>query len=835
MTPMSNRRRSSLGTDPASVSTSKRWTATTLAATCIVGACVGLDPDRSAIAEDDASAAERGAAIAIEHLELELALDPVERSIEGVARLELVALAPRVDWVPLALEDLEVSSIVTDEGTPLAHSHQDGSLAVMLPEPLMQGAGLSLAITYAGSPTRGLDFAHAAELDSVFVRADGQAGAAARWYPCLEESSTRFDAALELSLPEDWIASGVGRELPATAVPVEGRSHQRFETSSPITAERLAFVAGPFATAARADQGVLVLGSETRRTELERAADEAARARLFGRAWFDGLEQVIDPAAGPLERMTLVHASAPDGAGGQRLGYLTDLRLPTVSAATLTHEARARVVPAARDDEWVGAALGRQALIAYAAELGGENARVEAVERLAIEVAEHRPAGSAGVLSTPSDSDSDAFVDEPWRAEYGTQLLTLVRGALGPVEFGRRLRELMGRAATEALSTRSTFETLLTGVDGVSVGDLDWQQWVERPGRPRLELIWEYDASAAEVVLRVRQSQESSDGTPRVYRFPAAVEVAVGPRMEAHRLVIADRVETFRLPADERPIWVRFDVEGWLPAELIAQKDLAEWFAISSDTARAAGRVRAAEALADRARSARKSERTLFLTHFNGRLRRDPSARARCVAAEALGGLGGEAAERWLRQAAVDDTDTSVRLAAIDALVELAADANTDLGGFAERLSVDDPAVSEAALRLRAATGGADAAAYLRQRFRYSDDPESRVAALAVLIEVADTDLEPLLVDAACDTAESLDVRLTALEALGRRGDLSDRGIERVGGVLEEELSDVREAAIATLVEQQSERAREVLEAYLPQAVEPVERRAIEASLELEK
>ncbi|MEO0651245.1 MAG: HEAT repeat domain-containing protein [Planctomycetota bacterium] len=759
-----------------------------------------------------------------ERVDLALRLDAQTRGLEGVAELTLRARAARVETVLLELEGLTVERVRDADGEELAHSHLGGVLTVLLPEAETTDAELTLVVEYAGRPQRGLLWVDGAELGADYVAVDGRPGTAAWWFPAPSDGADVFHASLAVDAPEGWTVAAFGAPS-SGAVP-------RFASDHPLAADDLAFVAGPLHAAERVELGVRVLGPASAAAELEMAAERAGRARLFGAVWFEGAARGLPRVA--TAPLTLVHAPevARPGSGGRNLALLGDLDWTGVVTSTLEREAAARVVPGDASARWIAPALGRQAFAAFAAELAGEDGRGEALQQLDDTVRAERPRGARGILA-PADAEPLAQV-EPWRAAWGGRVLELVRAALGDERYAATLHALFESEVPRALTTAELF----TCFDRAAEGDeatpglgLDWTQWVQQPGAPKIDVSWEHEQTTGEIVVRVRQSQLGEAGTPRVFAFPTRVEVADGGRVTVHDVRVDERTEILRLPVEERPRWVRFDVDGWLPGELTETKDLSEWFAISSDTERSWGRVRALEALADRARDARRSERSLYLTHFDGRLERDPSARARAAAATALGGLGGEAAERWLATAATEDSDPTVRRAALEALAELADDAVTDLAVLAERLADTDPETVEASMRLRAAAEPVTASFFLRSRFERGDDPRTRAAALDALTTVRNDLPEAVILRHAVDGDEAIAVRVEALRALGRRRSVDASVVEALAPVLRDPSPQVRAAAIEALSAWRGEAARALLAEHAERTVEPDERRAAEAAL----
>jgi aminopeptidase N len=404
-----------------------------------------------------------------------------------------------------------------------------------------------------------------------------------------------------------------------------------------------------------------------------------------------------------------------------------------------------------------------------------------------------------------------------------------VRGALGPEALLRGLQALAERGAEGPVGSLDLAQCL-TAAHGQPL-PIVWEQWTTAPGSPTFDVSWTHDERAGEVVLRVRQVQDGESGTPRAYRLPVEVELAVGPRTEVHRLELGQRSESLRLKVASRPRWVRFDRAGWIPGTVLEQKSVDEWFAIVADRGDPRGRMRALEALLGRALAEREADRSLYLTQFGGRLERDESPRVRRAAALGLGQLGGEAAVRWLARSAEQDTEWRVRAAALEGLRAHARTSLVDLAALAERRLERDPEVAAEALALRAAADPVTASSYLRSTWARRAETPVRVAVVQVLAQVEQARSEPWLREVAADGLLPVAVRAAALEALGLRERAAPETVELLGQLLGSEAGAVREAALESLGRLDGEDARRLLEAHAAQTAEPAERRAIEAAL----
>ena len=199
------------------------------------------------------------------------------------ADLELTVAAPQdqaLSRVLLTLNPgLEVSGVATADGRALEATHADGLLDIALERPLAPGEQLRLGLRYGGSPNRFFGYLDSAIQVETLNMNEAQIGLlgyeraifdrryiallpAIRWLPASgvdvgrDDPRTRLpdyvQVALEVELPEGWLAAGPGRRetLAATG---EGA---RFRFAPAVAIPEVALVAGRLESHATEVQGI---------------------------------------------------------------------------------------------------------------------------------------------------------------------------------------------------------------------------------------------------------------------------------------------------------------------------------------------------------------------------------------------------------------------------------------------------------------------------------------------------------------------------------------------------------------------------------------------------
>jgi len=125
-------------------------------------------------------------------------------------------------------------------------------------------------------------------------------------------------------------------------------------------------------------------------------------------------------------------------------------------------------------------------------------------------------------LSTKMYSTADSMFDEGHTYAKGGVILHTLRRYLGDANFFAGLHlylETWQHTPVESDQLRRC----MTEATGINCEPF-WAQWIEKPGNPVLDCTWTYDEVAKQIDVTVRQTQDTSDGTP-IYTIPAKIGV----------------------------------------------------------------------------------------------------------------------------------------------------------------------------------------------------------------------------------------------------------------------------------------------------------------------
>ncbi len=759
-------------------------------------------------------------ALDVQHVRLELRLEPAQRRFDAVASLTL-RLSTAAESVVLDAVELEVRRVRDGQGRDLGFETAGGKLHVRLPQPAAAGAALELVVEYGARPRRGLYFV----APSPARRALAPQAWTSFWpedarfvLPCHDDPADKASSEILLNLPASWRAMATG-VLTATRQEA-GRRLWHYRLESPHSVYLMSFVAGEYEEVPVAS-GSVPLAHFVYAGRAEDARQSFARAPEMLRFFADrtglpypwpklALSVAADFVHGAMENVSAITFSDH---------HLLDARgrADTSADGVLAHELAHQwwgdlVTPRSWNELWLS-----EGFATYFADLWVETAQgAEAASWRRLEHADAWGALDAAQRGRRVVPDAPA---EPWSLldanVYARSALILahLRQVVGEEAFWGGLRGFVGRHALGI----ATSEDLQRSLSQAAGRDLSWffDQWLRRDGVPSLRAAWRFDPAGPRVVVSVRQ------GGPALV-LPLDVVVIDAGSARAQRLFVERGEQEFSLPVTAPPLSLVFDPGGLVPADLEVSKPPSEWLVDLARAGTPLARARAARALAAENRLASAALRASLLGDTFWGVRRE--------AAKALRGNADADTREALRQG-LRDPDPRVRAACVSAIgAEGAAVGSVVLDALARETS---DLVAAAALR---ALGEARAEgaweALVAALGRESAGERLRVAALDGLVALGDPRALPLVLEQAAPGRDA-SLRKAAVAALGRFGRGQAVALSRLRRLLADDDRGVRAAAARALGELRDQGSREALRAALLQEDHPSFRRDIERALAL--
>ena len=248
----------------------------------------------------------------------------------------------------------------------------------------------------------------------------------------------------------------------------------------------------------------------------------------------------------------------------------------------------------------------------------------------------------------------------------GGRVLHMLRFELGDEAFWRAIRRY------SEVNQHRTVETadLRIAIEESTGQGLNWffDQWVYRGGHPEFNVSWDWEPTAKQVRVTVKQTQKTDETTP-LFRTSAEIEIApASGEPIIRRVTLSKAEETFHFDAPERPARVCFDPNDWILKKLVFPKGREELLSQLAHDKHIIARIQAAQALAADSKDREVANALMQAA------KSDPFWAVREAAVKALAKSNGAEVRKALISAAELDAKSFVRREALVALVNFKDD-----------------------------------------------------------------------------------------------------------------------------------------------------------------
>ena len=391
--------------------------------------------------------------------------------------------------------------------------------------------------------------------------------------------------------------------------------------------------------------------------------------------------------------------------------------------------------------------------------------------------------------------DSSEFDENVY--DKGGLVLYMLRRQIGEDAFWRSLKHYLevnrGKNVVTSDLVKAIEESALVEVDRF------FNQWIYGAGAPKFDLSYSYDDAKHQVALTVKQTQKV-EGRVGIFDVPVEIEITTPSGAKPYNIKVSKDLETFALAADSAPVMVLFDKGGHLLKSAEFHKEKKEWLYQLKNASELSDRADATVALGKM-----KNDDEVVVA-LGKALQTDKTWGVRDLAADALGRIGTAVASKqlldalnhndqpWVRYRIVnalgyfkddasiaaklesiarDDHSYRARASALQALGLLKSTNAFSILNAAVAADSPDGFLRNAALRGFGSLGDNKAVPLLREWSAPGKAIDSREAAIGSLARMDRDNQEITKEIASYLTEPHATVRITAIWALGSRGDAS--------------------------------------------------------------
>ncbi|MDP2498664.1 MAG: M1 family metallopeptidase [Candidatus Palauibacterales bacterium] len=501
------------------------------------------------------------------HYDYRVSLAERDPAIEARQRVRFRVDRGGLARVRLHLEGLEVdSALAGGRRVPASRTGGAGGAAVSIPladsADLRPGDTATVTLFYGGRPEDGLILRENVHGDWTAF-ADNWPNRARHWFASVDHPADKASVTHRLEVPADWATVANGVKTADRPVGPGRRLHVwRQEAAIPvytmvIGAGRLAVVDnGRAPDAGRGGHDVPV-------TRVVFPEDVEVTAGPFRRSveMIEIFARLVAPF--PYRKLAQVQSATRYG-GMENAGAIfyseEALAEGTMSETTVAHEvAHQWFGDAVTEARWTHLWLSE----GFATYFGAVFHRVaDGEERFRREMRE----AEEGYLSSDAVGRPVIRPERPAQLtdllsannyEKGGWVLHMLRGVVGDSAFFDGLRRYYEAHRDRAALTRD----LRAAVEEASGRDLGWffDQWLRRPGHPRLAATWEWLPDQGVLELDFRQEQE---WPPYRLKVPVSVETEPGGTLRRSLWIPAERSATRRVPLPAPPSAVAVDPDN---------------------------------------------------------------------------------------------------------------------------------------------------------------------------------------------------------------------------------------------------------------------------------
>ena len=549
----------------------------------------------------------------VQHIRLDLTVDPEKKKLDGTAHLTLKPIAENVtrlefDAVELEVKDVKLSDNNRNEGpaNKAKFENTGRKIIVYLDRALKNHDNVTVSIRYSGQPRRGLYFIGPDKYNpkrSYSAWTQGEDEENRYWYPSYDYPNDRTTSEVVVTVPDNYVAVSNGTLVETKDE--KGRRMKMFHWKQDIPHVNylLSLAIAEYSISKETADGVELqyYVPKGREEDGKRSFEKTGQMVRFFSEYF-GVKY-------PYPKYAQVIAS------DFIFGGMENISATTLTENTL-HDKRAHLDYSSEDlvahelahqwwgdlvtcRDWSHAWL-NEGFATYSEALFKEHdmGRDEAVyyqmHDLELYLEEDKERYRRPIVSKTYLDPGELFDRHLY--EKGALVLHALRHYLGDDSFQKGLKTYAEKYREKIVETNDFRRTL----EDVTGRDLEgfFDQWVYHSGLPEFKVGYDWDDNAMIAKLTVSQTQPTDSDTPAVFQTPADVSFTMSKGVVTKKISIDQRDQVFFFSLPEKPRDVEFDPGNWIPKSLDFDKPKSMLLYQLQSDKNSVGRVRAAQRLA---------------------------------------------------------------------------------------------------------------------------------------------------------------------------------------------------------------------------------------------
>ncbi len=502
----------------------------------------------------------------LRHIKLVLDVNTVDKSVKGVAIETLTPLRDEVKSLVFdAGNNLKIEKVNVN-GVETRFTHENNLLTVMPALKPESNKETLVEIAYAlpfsaqrGGPNGGegwqwIDADSRRPNQRLSFWTQGETNGNSKWFPVYDAPNDKTTSETVVTVPETWTVIGNGKEGAVTRDSRAKTRTYRWKMEQPHSTYLLSLVGGemdvkrdvwrgvPLIYAVPKGKGDLIEGSFSDTPKMLSLFSDTLGVKY---PWAKYAQNCVFNFNGGMENVsatTLMEGALVDSRSGRRMQSL--------NSHELAHQWFGDLVTCEDwGDVWLNEGFATFFEMYYIQFADGNEAYDE--ERNGnVRQSLRADASSRRAISTPYYSAQSGLFDT-FSYQKGSVVLHLLRRELGDADFFRSLGYYLKKHAHQNV-TSGDLSRAIREATGRNV-DRFFEDWVYSPGHPVLESAWNYDTATQMLTVTVKQTQDTSNGTP-VYDLP--IDIAVLKRGDSGSV----QREVYKMRTDKTEATYKFNI-----------------------------------------------------------------------------------------------------------------------------------------------------------------------------------------------------------------------------------------------------------------------------------
>lgn len=512
------------------------------------------------------------------HYKIEVRLDGIAKSVDGKVTTTLVPLFPALKTVVFDAADMKIKSVKDATGKNLKFTSTSSNISIDLDRPRSYRDTLQISIEYSCKPKQGLTFNNtdgAIPGKRAQIWSQGEETTNHYWFPCYDYPNDKSTSEVIGTVNAKYSFLSNGKLVSVKENKKENTKTFHWKETKPHSSYLIMIAAGEY-TILRDNLGKLPLEYWVYPDDTTNGRESfkytPAMIKFFNETigfdypWEKYAQIILQDHFGGMENTSATTLSdtwaVPDARG----------RIDNPSTSLLAHELVHQWwgdLVTCRDFRhmWLNESFASYYDPLFHKMFLGQ-------DEFDYTMYEDQQAGV--VVDTTRGRKPIVSVESYGENVYprGAAVLHMLRYLLGDDLYHRAMKHYITTHAFQPVETND----LKIAIEETTGQNLQWffDQWVYKAGHPVFNVSYQWNESAGNIALSVRQTQKM-DSLTGVFRMPVDVEITTSAGAATHRIEILKQDSIYTLPAPARPLLVIFDKGDWLIKELKFEKTFEEW------------------------------------------------------------------------------------------------------------------------------------------------------------------------------------------------------------------------------------------------------------------